>query len=208
MKSSLSVPFNLDEISEKLDRRIADLHGTRLPPLQTQLPASSSHIPSSHGKQVHLDTSPATPTSPYAEPPATIQNASDSIRALESQVWSRHSSVCYPHRRECKCFLYRSYSELASINSDLSSSALKWTYYQPDVSIFLATDEAKKVITFHIDYLWWHHNSLHSTLFLEHCDKFWSSGIIVHPLWLALYLSILSVGSLETVPRHAALTPF
>ncbi len=208
LQSTLRVTPSLDDVREILDHRIAALYSTGLPRYQTQPSAASSQIPPDHDKQPRSVPSPVVPTSPTAEAATTIQNASDSIRALESQVWSRHSSVCYPHRRGCKCLLYRSYSELASINSDLSSSALKWTYYQPDVAIFLTTQEAKKVIMFHIDYLWWHHNALHSTTFLEHCDRFWSSGVIVHPLWLALYLSVLSVGSLETVLRHAALTRF
>lgn len=124
-----------------------------------------------------------------------VSNASsiNAIRALESQVWCRQSRSCYPHRRECKCTFYMSYSELASINSDLGSSQLKWTYYHADTSIFLTTTEARKIIEFHVEHLWWHHNALYSHTFLAQCDKFWASGVVVHPLWLALYLSILGV---------------
>lgn len=55
----------------------------------------------------------------------------------------------------------------------------------------VSVDIAKKLVKFHVDHLVWHHNCLHSPTFLEQCNAFWDTGQ-AHPLWRALYLSVLS----------------
>lgn len=56
----------------------------------------------------------------------------------------------------------------------------------------VTTDDAKKLVRFHIEHLVWHHNCLHAPTFLDQCNVFWTTGRCVHPLWYALYLSVLS----------------
>ncbi len=180
-------------------RRVADRIAALQDPITSQLenhtPIANSQSSASGRARLLPDTSlSSTPLAADVSANPSDATSINAIRTLESQVWCRQSSSCYPHRRECKCTFYMGYSELASITSDLGSSQLKWTYYQADASIFLTTSEARKVIEFHVEHLWWHHNALYSRTFLDQCEKFWASGIIVHPLWLALYLSILGVG--------------
>ncbi|KAJ9157219.1 Monooxygenase, FAD-binding [Pleurostoma richardsiae] len=54
-------------------------------------------------------------------------------------------------------------------------------------------NDARKLVQFHLQYLAWHHNCLHAPTFMEECDVFWGTGRCVHPLWLAVYLCVLSV---------------
>lgn len=53
--------------------------------------------------------------------------------------------------------------------------------------------QARSLVNFHIEYVCWHHNAIYSPDFLEACELFWKRGDVRHPLWLALYLAILSV---------------
>jgi len=117
-----------------------------------------------------------------------------SMRRVESLVWSRNSGACYPHRR-CDCPKLRKYSELASIIADMDNHTLRWSPTGADPSVLPSVSDARKIIQFHVDHLWWHHNTFHAPTFLAQCEIFWSSGAAVHPLWAALYLSVLCVGS-------------
>lgn len=117
------------------------------------------------------------------------------VRTLESQVWSRRSTSCYPHRRGCSCRQHRSYSEMASINCDMTDSMLQWKPHFADPLLYLNTADARKIVEFHISHLWWHHNATHASTFLSQCNIFWNTGTIVHELWAALYLSILGVSA-------------
>ena len=56
--------------------------------------------------------------------------------------------------------------------------------------------QARVLISFHTEYVCWLHNSIYSPDFLEVCEMFWKTGDSGHPLWLALYLSVMSVSSL------------
>lgn len=115
------------------------------------------------------------------------------IRTLESLAWGRHSGSCYPHRRGCYCIRTRKYSEMASVNCDMSSPILKWVYVQPDPSVYPPVNQAREIVRFHVNMLQWHHNAYHSFTYLEQCEIFWTSGTVVDPLWKALYLAIISV---------------
>lgn len=53
--------------------------------------------------------------------------------------------------------------------------------------------QARLLVNFHTEYVCWHHNAIYSPDFLEACELFWKRGDVHHPLWLALYLAILSV---------------
>lgn len=136
---------------------------------------------------LHDLSSPADPADQAVQPTGAA-----TVKCLESLAWGRNAGACYPHRR-CNCTRYRKYSELASINCDLASPTLQWAPVNIDSAILLSAQDDRKLITFHLEHLWWHHNALHSPTFLEQCEIFWSLGTAVHPLWAALYLSITCV---------------
>ncbi|KAI1370208.1 hypothetical protein F4677DRAFT_458029 [Hypoxylon crocopeplum] len=73
-----------------------------------------------------------------------------------------------------------------------SSMVSPTTTYPVDVP---SVSWARKLVSFHIEFLCWHHNSIHSPTFLDQCESFWESGTIAEPLWLALYFSILSTAA-------------
>ncbi|OAA75940.1 Zn(2)-C6 fungal-type DNA-binding domain protein [Akanthomyces lecanii RCEF 1005] len=135
------------------------------------------------------DASEKTEEAALKEAPA---DASLAVRTLESLVWSRQSTSCFPHRSGCRCAQHRGYAELASINCDMTSSMIQWTSVYVDPALYLTTANARKVVEFHIEHLWWHHNALHATTFLNQCSIFWGTGQVTHRMWLALYLSIIS----------------
>ena len=57
--------------------------------------------------------------------------------------------------------------------------------------------QSKCLVDFHIKYLCCYHNTIHSPSFLDQCKKFWDTGKVQHPLWIAVYLSVLSVSILS-----------
>jgi hypothetical protein len=61
-----------------------------------------------------------------------------------------------------------------------------------DWSILPSAAVASKLVHFHVRHIAWHHNAVHSPTFVQQCEMFWSSGAYDHPLWIALYLSVLS----------------
>lgn len=116
-----------------------------------------------------------------------------SVKILEQLAWGRHYGTCYPHRA-CTCHARRSDSELISINTDFTgvvgqSPAAVFS----DWSVLPSAQDAERMIRFHIEHLAWHHNCLHAPTFLLQCEAFWTLGTCDHPLWMALYLSVLSV---------------
>jgi hypothetical protein len=54
------------------------------------------------------------------------------------------------------------------------------------------TSLGETLVKFHVRHLAWYHNVLHSPTFLNECEAFWSGQDLKQPLWLALYLAILS----------------
>jgi hypothetical protein len=76
----------------------------------------------------------------------------------------------------------------ASTFSTTGSNALPasvWPLLHDDVL-------GKILVKFHVKHLAWHHNVLHSPTFLDECDTFWSEHEVKQPLWIALYLAVLS----------------
>ncbi|KAJ3497583.1 hypothetical protein NLG97_g1792 [Lecanicillium saksenae] len=139
-----------------------------------------------------------------AASPEAASSPSLAVRTLESQIWSRQSTSCYPHRSGCSCPHHRSYTELVSINCDMSSPMIQWASVFVDPALYLPTADARKVVQFHISYLWWHHNALHAPTFLSQCNIFWSTGQVTHRIWLSLYLSVISstLWTLLNSPLH------
>ncbi|RMJ03376.1 hypothetical protein CDV36_015100 [Fusarium kuroshium] len=66
-------------------------------------------------------------------------------------------------------------------------------------------DQAKLLVHFHLKQIQWHHNVFHAPTFLAQCEEYWADGTVHHPLWIALYLSVMSV-SLWTALNAASLT--
>lgn len=63
----------------------------------------------------------------------------------------------------------------------------------------------QQLVNFHIKYLTWYHNVLHSPTFLDECETFWTEKDTNQPLWVALYLAILSTSAwtLENAPQFS-----
>ncbi|KAJ5708093.1 hypothetical protein N7488_007894 [Penicillium malachiteum] len=112
------------------------------------------------------------------------------LTAIEHLAWGRNAAGCYPHRR-CECQYRRDTPEQLSMNS--GSFQIYGSYLEPIVQNQLPRAvDAQSLISFHISHLTWHHNSFHGPTFLEQCELFWKTGRCDHPLWLALYFSVLS----------------
>lgn len=110
------------------------------------------------------------------------------LTAIEHLAWGRNSAGCFPHRR-CSCQYRRDSPELLSINGghfQIHGSALESMVHIPKVA------DARKLIKFHVGHLTWHHNCFHGPTFLEQCELFWRTGRCDHPLWMALYFSVLA----------------
>lgn len=122
--------------------------------------------------------------------PSTDSDGHDSliVTALEQIAWGRNYGNCYPHRR-CACQYNRSWSELSSINSQsfqFSRSPFASTLSLPD------RDIANALVSFHTEYVAWHHNCLHSPTFIQQCNIFWETGECDQLQWIALYCSVLA----------------
>ncbi|QQK44268.1 Fungal transcriptional regulatory protein, N-terminal [Penicillium digitatum] len=90
------------------------------------------------------------------------------LTAIEHLAWGRNSAGCFPHRT-CSC-QYRkdglqSLSAIGPLPVNVPSQKLNTS--------FPGTLDAQKLIKFH-------------------CEVFWETGKFDDPLWLALYLSVLS----------------
>ncbi|KAF5643981.1 c6 zinc finger domain protein [Fusarium sp. NRRL 25303] len=48
---------------------------------------------------------------------------------------------------------------------------------------------------FHLDNILWHHNVFHAPTFLSQCEHFWTTGTVMHSLWLSLYYAVTSVSA-------------
>lgn len=164
-------------VAQKINDRIAHLEfGNGRPNSQVLLKPNSDDNRSSEGLAGIAGTS--TDSSFFIE-----QKDTDAfiLNALEYMAWGRSSSGCYPHRT-CSCAHNRGLHTSSFVSSD---SSLLANLPRPA--------EARRLVEFHLRHITWHHNCLHSTTFLEQCESFWETEKLEHPLWLALYLSVLSV---------------
>ena len=110
------------------------------------------------------------------------------LTAIEHLAWGRNAAGCFPHRR-CGCQYRRDSPELLSMNS--GSFQFYGSSLEPLIQLPRTVD-AQSLVNFHIGHLTWHHNSFHGPTFLEQCELFWKTGQCDHPLWIALYFSVLS----------------
>ncbi|KAJ5895396.1 hypothetical protein N7495_007087 [Penicillium taxi] len=110
------------------------------------------------------------------------------LTAIEHLAWGRNSAGCFPHRR-CGCQYRRETPRQLSMNSEefrIHGSSLESIVFVPKAA------DAEKLVKFHIGHISWHHNCFHGPTFLDQCDVFWKTGRCDHPLWMALYFSVLS----------------
>ncbi|KAJ5778518.1 hypothetical protein N7520_001764 [Penicillium odoratum] len=123
------------------------------------------------------------------------------LTAIEHLAWGRNAAGCFPHRR-CGCQYRRDRPDLLSMNSG------NFQFYGSSLEPLIQlprTVDAQSLINFHISHLTWHHNSFHGPTFLEQCELFWKTGRCDHPLWIALYFSVLSC-TINSVQNSQKLT--
>ncbi|KIW15467.1 hypothetical protein PV08_05513 [Exophiala spinifera] len=110
------------------------------------------------------------------------------VTAVEHLAWGRSNGNCYPHRH-CAC-LYRQHwvanSPMNSQSFDFAASPMAAVANLPDCA------DAERLVSFHLTRIAWHHNCIHCPTFWRQCQAFWQTGKCDHPLWIALYCSILS----------------
>jgi len=126
------------------------------------------------------------------------QRAANFLR-IELLAWGRHGGACFPHV-DCDCRSIRPYSEVASIIADPEWNGYR--YVIPDLSsqpIFLPDTQARALILFHFENILWHHNVFHAPTFLTQCEHFWTTGTVIHPLWICFYYSVIAVSSMKYV---------
>ncbi|KZF26689.1 hypothetical protein L228DRAFT_279860 [Xylona heveae TC161] len=186
-------------------RRIAMLeHGYDEEEASTEEPVESPRTPNNGQipapRPAPMGLQPRAADFSYSEDPSSSQTGGQDgatretatmVTALEYLAWGRHYGACYPHRH-CSCGSHRSQSEMISINSDSNSIHRPFSAMLKDESILPPPPVASKLVQFHINHVVWHHNSLHSPTFLEQCESYWQYGTCDHPLWMALYLSVVS----------------
>lgn len=126
---------------------------------------------------------------------ASSEQHASKVRTVELLAWGRHAGTCFPHRG-CQCRSIRPYAEIVSINADLQWSGIKRSHAQLPHELLLPIIQAKALLQFHFDYILWHHNVFHAPTFLAQCEEFWENGTVSHPLWISLYLSMMSVSCL------------
>ena len=132
-------------------------------------------------------------SAPTVEPtsPPELDNLDESIfTALEYMAWGRSFRGCYPHRH-CTC--QNHHNAASSLSPAIERSA--GGAFDLNSCIMPTAGDARKLVEFHFRHLVWHHNCIHTSTFLEQCERFWRTGEPCHPLWVALYLSVLGVSS-------------
>ncbi|KAH0430141.1 alpha-ketoglutarate dependent xanthine dioxygenase [Colletotrichum camelliae] len=112
------------------------------------------------------------------------------VTALEHMAWGRSYGNCYPHLH-CNCHQRRNLDSTSS-TTGLSPSLGLPSYSVPSLALLPERSTAETLISFHLEHIAWHHNSLHCPTFLQQCTAFWDTGVYDQPQWLALYSAVLS----------------
>ncbi|PYH95626.1 hypothetical protein BO71DRAFT_284648, partial [Aspergillus ellipticus CBS 707.79] len=174
-----------------------DLLSASMPATSQQLPEIISKVRS---RIAHLRTHDGTPPQQEMKVPTPIpppgrndgghlEKNPSLLTAIEHLAWGRDSAGCFPHLR-CGC-QYGSgdvAQQLGLQGGSMLAMDTGSVLNAPRVDAF----SAEKLIRFHLCHMAWHHNCVHTPTFLEQCEVFWRTGRPVHPLWMALYFSILS----------------
>lgn len=192
-----SPPTQTAQIVQKIKNRIYRLE-TGNEPADLGVPFTS---------RAQHDTNPTGERTPGITFPGATQNTShesDSsiLTEIEHLAWGRNSAGCFPHKT-CSCQYHRGDVELVSATNFPQGENIG----AKRPLFFPSTKDARTLVNFHIRHLAWHHNSFHSPTFLEQCERFWQNGLFDHPLWQALYFSVLSftVGSIQDSAKARSL---
>jgi hypothetical protein len=196
-----SPKVTIHDIANEISQRIAALEAGN-PGASEILSGITEHNRQDLGSSLPVEVSGSGAIRPWSDTSDKAPEYATMI-TLESLAWGRHYGACYPHRH-CNCYSYRSPSEMISVSSDPSSlpSSLinhttRVTTLLNDPNLLPSVSDSTKLVNFQLTHLAWHHGILHAPTFIEQCGIFWSTGKHPHPLWMALYLSVLSVSSLS-----------
>ncbi|KAJ0272023.1 hypothetical protein CBS470a_012877 [Colletotrichum nupharicola] len=175
-------------------RRAADLVASRLEALRSspgQASASTSqtttHLIESGSGAREDDSGQDDPANSHSRARGSL-----TVTTLEHMAWGRSYGNCYPHLH-CTCHQRRN---LTSTSSTTHLSGIP-AYSVPSLALLPERNTAEVLITFHLEHIAWHHNSLHCPTFLRQCTTFWDTGAYDQPTWLALYSSVLSASLLS-----------
>ncbi|KAK1518679.1 serine carboxypeptidase [Colletotrichum costaricense] len=170
-------------------RRAADLVAARLEGLRsgsgqrTEITQTANFVESGIGLEDDSGQDEATGSHPKARSSLTVT-------ALEHMAWGRSYGNCYPHLH-CNCHQRRDHTIEAS-TTGLSPSLGLSDHTVPPLALLPERVTAEILISFHLEHIAWHHNSLHCPTFLQQCTTFWATGVYDQPQWLALYSAVLS----------------
>ncbi|KAL2834798.1 hypothetical protein BJY01DRAFT_238977 [Aspergillus pseudoustus] len=178
---SASMDNKMHSIAERVRGRIRLLH-----PGESIIESEASITVMDHDKKGLQDCIPAK-SSPSSDHTPSNNVQSSLLTEIEHLAWGRNSAGCYPHRR-CVCPYRKDDRRMLSLNEPLQIRTLSLGSTYPAITRM----DAEKLVRFHICHMAWHHNCMHGPTFLEQCESFWERGIYEHPLWLALYYSVLS----------------
>lgn len=163
---------------------------TTASPCPSSSPAPGTCPPEPQNEPRPIEASPS--ETPLSSESDDGKEHATKIRTIEFLAWGRHVGRCFPHR-SCQCRSVRPYSEMASINADPAWAGICKIHVEFPLFVHLKPEEAKRLVMFHFDHILWHHNVFHAPTFLAQCEEFWTAGTVDHPLWMALYLSVLAV---------------
>ncbi|PYI04714.1 hypothetical protein BO78DRAFT_167669 [Aspergillus sclerotiicarbonarius CBS 121057] len=182
----------LQSLVGDLDRLSASTSATtQLPEIISKVRSRIAHLRAPDG------TPPPQPVKPLIPipPPGRNENGSHPeknrslLTAIEHLVWGRDSAGCFPHLRcGCQYGISNATHQLAPRGEIPSPIDTAYTANAP----WIDAGSAEKLIRFHLCHMAWHHNCVHTPTLLDQCQEFWKTGRPVHPLWMALYFSILS----------------
>ncbi|PWY82023.1 hypothetical protein BO70DRAFT_291690 [Aspergillus heteromorphus CBS 117.55] len=190
----------LHSLVADLDLLVASTPATSpLPGIISRVRSRIAHLRTDDGapRQQLVNTPTPTPMPmpmPMPTPPSGrnegghLERNPSLLTAIEHLAWGRDSAGCFPHLR-CGCQYGSSdAAHQLALHGSLPITATGYVPNAPRVDMA----SAEKLIRFHLCHMAWHHNCVHTPTFLEQCEIFWKTGRPVHPLWMALYFSILS----------------
>ncbi|KAF4773729.1 serine carboxypeptidase [Colletotrichum scovillei] len=103
------------------------------------------------------------------------------VTALEHMAWGRSYGNCYPHLH-CNCHQRRD-PTITTSTTGLSPPLGLPDHTAPSLALLPERATAEILISFHLEHIAWHHNSLHCPTFLQQCTTFWATGVYDQPHW-------------------------
>lgn len=173
--------------------------GTAFSP--SSLPPFENESPPRNPSGVSQELVPSSESPQLTEAANSPKQHASRVKTVEFLVWGRHSGSCFPHRG-CQCRSIRPYAEIVSINTDPGWSGIQRVPAEIPLSTWIPVEKARALIRLHFDHILWHHSVFHAPTFLAQCEDFWTSGSVQHPLWKALYLSVMTVSALKVTHQQ------